>query len=87
MVAKAAVLKRSNTSNKLSFNEQRELAELPQKIEMLDKTVGALHLQMADSKFYQQEAQIIAQITQQLTTAEATLAQMYARWEALEALF
>ena len=87
VVAKAAVLKRSNTSNKLSFNEQRELAELPQKIEMLDKTVGALHLQMADSKFYQQEAQIIAQITQQLTTAEATLAQMYARWEALEALF
>lgn len=83
VVAKAAAVKRSNSSIKLNYNEQRELAQLPQKIEKLEEKIAALHVQMADPKFYQQEAQIIADIGQKLASDETLLAQMYERWEAL----
>ena len=39
---------------------------------------------MADPKFYQQEAQLIAKINQALAEDEALLSQLYRRWEALE---
>lgn len=84
VVNKSANVSRSSVSNKLSFNEQRELAKLPQKIEQLEKKIAELHLQMADSKFYQQEAPIIAKIGQTLAADEAKLKGFYAQWEALE---
>lgn len=83
-VTKAPVVKRNVAANKLSFNEQRELAQLPQKIEQLEGKIAELQLQMADPKFYQQDAQIIAKINQGLAEDEALLTQFYARWEALE---
>ncbi|MGC1183497.1 ATP-binding cassette domain-containing protein [Legionella sp.] len=76
--------KRGSTSNKLSFNEQRELTQLPQKIELLEKKIAELQLQMADPKFYQQEPRSIAQINQDMAEDEALLMNYYARWEALE---
>lgn len=81
---KSIAVKKSNTSKKLSFNEQRELTQLPQKIETLEKQISDLHIQMADPGFYQQEAPLIAEINQKLAKDEALLAEMYARWEALE---
>lgn len=81
---KAPIVKRNVATNKLSFNEQRELAQLPQKIEQLEEKIAELQLQMADPKFYQQEAQVIAKINQGLAEDEALLTQFYARWEALE---
>lgn len=83
-VTKAPVVKRNVAANKLSFNEQRELAQLPQKIEQLEGKIAELQLQMVDPKFYQQDAQIIAKINQGLAEDEALLTQFYARWEALE---
>ncbi|KTD67156.1 MULTISPECIES: ATP-binding cassette domain-containing protein [Legionella] len=83
-VTKAPVVKRNVAANKLSFNEQRELAQLPQKIEQLEGKIAELQLQMADPKFYQQDAQIIAKINQGLAEDEELLTQFYARWEALE---
>lgn len=84
VVAKAVLVKRNNnTATKLNFNEQRELAQLPQKIEKLEQKIADLHLQMTDPKFYQQEAQIITDISQKLASDEALLEQMYARWEVL----
>lgn len=85
-VIKAPVVKRNTTANKLSFNEQRELAQLPQKIEQLEGKIAELQLQMADPKFYQQDAQIIAKINQSLAEDEDLLAQLYTRWETLEAV-
>lgn len=81
---KNPVVKRSPSTNKLSFNEQRELSQLPQKIEQLEKKISELQLQMADPKFYQQDASAIAKINQSLAEDEAVLMEHYARWEALE---
>ncbi len=39
---------------------------------------------MAEPEFYQQEAQHILKITQQLAKEEALLTASFARWEALE---
>lgn len=84
VVEKVAEVKQTQVSNKLSFNEQRELAQLPQKIERLEKEIAALQLEMASPKFYQQDAEAIAKITQKLNEDEALLAEFYARWEVLE---
>lgn len=85
--AKTATAKRTNTTNttnKLNFNEQRELSKLPQQIEVLENKIAALHLQMADPDFYQQDAQTIAKITKKLADEEDLLAQYFSRWEELE---
>ncbi|MFJ1268206.1 ATP-binding cassette domain-containing protein [Legionella lytica] len=81
---KNPAVRRSPSTNKLSFNEQRELSQLPKKIEQLEKKISELQLQMADPKFYQQEASVIAKINQSLADDEAVLMEYYARWEALE---
>ncbi|WP_454785119.1 ATP-binding cassette domain-containing protein [Legionella sp. WA2024007413] len=81
---KAPSVKRTTPTNKLSFNEQRELAQLPQKIELLEAKIAELHLKMADPKFYQQDAQMIAKINQGLAEDEMLLTQLYERWEVLE---
>lgn len=86
VMTKAPVVKRNTIANKLSFNEQRELAQLPQKIEHLEAVIAGLQLQMADPKFYQQDAQTITKINQSLAENETILAQLYARWETLEAV-
>ncbi|STX29645.1 ABC transporter ATP-binding protein [Legionella beliardensis] len=69
---------------KLSFNEQRELAQLPQKIEQLEEKIAQLQEQMSLPDFYQQNAQTIAKHGQQLQEDEDVLKQLYERWEALE---
>ncbi|CEG57580.1 ATP-binding cassette domain-containing protein [Legionella fallonii] len=80
----ASAPKRSNPTNKLNFNEQRELSRLPQQIEQLEKKIAALQLQMADPQFYQQDAQTIAKVGQELAKEEALLTEYFERWEALE---
>jgi len=84
VLARIPATKRNNTTNKLSFNEQKELSKLPQQIEQLEKKIAALQLQMADPQLYQQGAQAIAKIGQELAKEEALLAEYFARWEALE---
>lgn len=83
-VAKTTVVKRSQASTKLNYNEQRELAQIPLDIEKLEKKIGVLQAQIAEPSFYQQDAAKIADITQQLSNEEATLAKIYIRWEDLE---
>ena len=84
VLVKAAAVKRTNTANKLSFNEQRELSLLPQQIENWRRNIEALQLKMAEPQFYQQEARHITKITQQLAKEEALLDASFARWEELE---
>lgn len=76
--------KKTSSSTKLSFNEQRELTQLPQKIEVLEGKISALQQKMAEPEFYQQDAQAISTYNQQLAQDEEELATLYARWEALE---
>lgn len=75
----------SPTTQKISFNEQRELAGLPKKIEELEKKIAAIHSSMADPSFYQQDAETIASFHNQLKALEEMLTDHYARWESLEA--
>ena len=71
---------------KLSYKDQRELEQLPQRIEQLETELAALHQTMAEPAFYQQPAETIAARQQEMKTLEATVAEAYARWEALEQL-
>lgn len=84
VVSKQETLKKQTSSKKLSFNEQRELSQLPQKIEELEKKISDLQLQMSDPGFYQQDAKIIAEINQALAKDEELLSALYSRWELLE---
>ena len=71
-------------ANKLSYKDQRELDQLPQRIEQLEAELDALHRQMADPDFYRQEGEWISEQKEQLASLQTELEQAYARWEALE---
>lgn len=70
---------------KLTFNEQRELSKLPNQIESLEKKIEVLHEEMAKPAFYQQDAKKISDVKQQLAENDKMLAELYVRWELLEA--
>ncbi len=69
---------------KLSFKDQRELEQLPQKIETLEKDVEGLTAAMNDPAFYQRSAPDMAAHTQQLGKVQAELDAAYKRWEELD---
>lgn len=75
--------KRSNSA-KLSFNEQRELNELPKRIEALEQQIESWQHEMTDAAFYQQDASKINDFKKRLDENEETLAKLYVRWETLE---
>lgn len=70
---------------KLSFNEQRELKGLPEKIENLEAHISQMHTAMASGDFYKQGSEAISTTQAQLKSLEEQLAAAYARWEELEA--
>ncbi|MBI2412248.1 MAG: ATP-binding cassette domain-containing protein [Deltaproteobacteria bacterium] len=70
---------------KLSFNEERELKDLPEKIESLETEQGVLYGTMSDPAFYRQGGQKTAEAKARMAEIEATLKASYARWEELEA--
>ena len=82
--SKMPTSKRNSNSTKLSFNEQRELAQLPKKIETLEKEIHQVQSRMAAADFYQQEPSLITSVNQQLAQDEKTLSDYYVRWEFLE---
>ncbi|MFZ7224407.1 ABC transporter ATP-binding protein [Avibacterium avium] len=73
-----------NRPVKLSYNEQRELEQLPQKLEDLEEKITALQAEVSDQNFFQQDHQYTADKLQQLADAEQALEQAFARWEELE---
>lgn len=70
---------------KLSYNLQRELDQLPQTIDALEKQIEALTNDMADPSFYQQDQSVIADTGNQLKTRQEELDACFKRWEELEA--
>lgn len=82
--SKTPVIKKNSNSIKISYNEQRELTQIPKKIEVLEKKIQELHLKMGEAEFYLQEIPIIAEFNKELAADEAELAKLYQRWEALE---
>ena len=71
---------------KLSNKEQKELAELPARIEALEKEQAELTTKLADPIFYRTAGAKFAEVKARLDTIEAEHAKAFARWEELEAL-
>ncbi len=69
---------------KLGYMESRELASLPQQIELLEKRQAVLYRQLSDPSFYKTGGEQVAQIQTQLNGLETDLASAYRRWEELE---
>ncbi|HEY5804766.1 MAG TPA: ATP-binding cassette domain-containing protein [Lysobacter sp.] len=78
--APAAVPKR-----KLSYKEQRELEQLPAKIDSLETRLAELTAQMNEPAFYQRDAAAINVHNASLAQAQLDLDAAYARWSELDA--
>jgi ATP-binding cassette subfamily F protein uup len=73
-------------AKKLSHKDQRELDNLPAKIETMEIERDALTKEMSQPKFYQQDKSAIAATQARLEQINTKLEAAYARWETLEAL-
>jgi len=69
---------------KLSYREQRELAELPGEIERLEREQQALHGRLGDPAFYQREGAEVAHAKRELAHVERSLESAIRRWGELE---
>ena len=71
---------------KLSFKETRELEGMEAQIHALEAEVTRIEGLFADPAFFRKPAAQIHELTAELDAAKAKVPQLYARWEALEAL-
>ncbi|MCV6627863.1 MAG: ATP-binding cassette domain-containing protein, partial [Cellvibrionaceae bacterium] len=69
---------------KLSYKLQRELEQLPLKIEALEAEVEQLQGLTQDQGFFQGDHEHIAKVMSDLATKEGELEQVYERWEQLD---
>ena len=72
-------------SRKLGYMQQRELQNLPGKIEVLEAEQKALAAMLSDPLFYQKGKNEIAGAKKKLDRIEDEIETAYRRWEALEA--
>ncbi len=70
---------------KLSFKEQRELDQLPDRIAELEAEQGALQGRLADPAFYQGPPDALRDAQTRLAAIDAEIDAALARWEVLEA--
>src|SRR6185369_7588220 len=70
---------------KLSFNEARELAALPDRIAALEQEQAAHSRRLADPALYRDAPAEVKAVQTRLAALESELANVYARWEELEA--
>ena len=83
--APAVVKERPKMTVKLSYKEQRELEELPKRIEALETELDELHKTMAAPDFYKQGSAQMAEVQKKLDDVEQALCVAYDRWESLDA--
>ena len=69
---------------KLSFKEQRELDQLPDRIAALEAEQGPLQARLADPAFYRADAEAIRQVQTRLAELDELITTAMARWEELE---
>jgi ATP-binding cassette subfamily F protein uup len=77
-------LKKENTKTKLSFKEQRELDELPQRIATLEREQEAIAAALGSGTLYRDNPAHARQLQQRSTEVEDELMALLARWEVLE---
>jgi ATP-binding cassette subfamily F protein uup len=71
---------------KLSYKEQRELDQLPARIEALEEEQSRLQQTTADPAFYRGDAAGVSEAMEQLRVLAARLEADYRRWDELENL-
>ena len=69
---------------KLSYKEKRELEGLVVRLEELEGEQKRLHEKMADSAFYKQDSEQIAETVARSETVDKELEQAFERWEELD---
>jgi ATP-binding cassette subfamily F protein uup len=69
---------------KLSYKDQRELEQLPSRIEQLETDIAARTEAMQDAAFYAQDAAAQQRANAELAALQAELDKAYARWEELD---
>ena len=81
---KTSIAKPRQRAPTKATGSNKELKELPQKIEKLEAEIEALQQQFGEVDFYQRPAEEIKRLQQQLQSFESNLQNMYQRWEELE---
>jgi ABC transport system ATP-binding/permease protein len=76
-------LKNLAKARKLSFKEQRDLDELPKKIEALEEEQATIRTQLADGTIYSKDAALALQLTQREAELDELLLAAMERWESL----
>ena len=76
--------KTATPKKKLSYNLQRELDQMPQKIDQLEKDIEALTVEMSEPAFYQQDPKLVAEVGSKLKALQDELELSFSRWEELE---
>jgi ATP-binding cassette subfamily F protein uup len=69
---------------KLTFKEERELAEIESKIEAADAEVARIERELADPELYRRDAARAGALTSELVTARARTQKLMDRWQELE---
>ncbi|MFT5037575.1 MAG: ATP-binding cassette subfamily F protein uup [Flavobacteriaceae bacterium] len=76
--------KSSQVVKKLTYKDQRELDELPKKIELLETQIQSISTKMSESEFYRSTKVEIQKTETQLADWQSQLSKCYKRWEQLE---
>jgi ATP-binding cassette subfamily F protein uup len=71
-------------ARRLSYNERRELAQLPEKIQLLEAEQSALQTAVSDPELFRRDKDQGAASLQRLQALAAELETAYSRWDALE---
>jgi ATP-binding cassette subfamily F protein uup len=82
--AVAAELKSPVKARRLSYNEQRELKQLPEKIQALEAEQAQLTTLISDPALFQRNQEQGSEALQRLQAVGRELDAAYARWEALD---
>ena len=69
---------------KLSFKEQREIQDLPRRIERMEAEQEELHARIASPEFYKEPPDAIARALARLDELKDSLHDTYARWDELD---
>lgn len=85
-VSATGALKPKQKPTKLSYKDQRELDELPTRIEELEKLQLDIETLMSSPAFYKQTETSIIETKKQLNDIRMQLEKAYARWSELEAI-
>lgn len=75
---------RAKQQSKLGYKLQRELDDLPQKIEALEQSQQALHDKLAEADYFKREKDETASDQVKLSEIDSKLERAYKRWEELD---